>query len=79
MVGGDPLRLIKFPGDPENAGTFLAQSFVFCAVELLKALDDRASSKGDIVLEEIGNVDTGLTSGDWKREGIVVDGFVVSL
>lgn len=60
-------------------GTFLAQSFVFCAVELLKALDDRASSKGDIVPEPTANADADLTSGDWKREGIVVDGFVLSL
>jgi N-glycosylase/DNA lyase len=32
------------------------------------------------VIEPTGNADAGLTSGDWKREGVVVDeGFVVSL
>ena len=79
-MGGDPLRLIKFPGDPEKAWTFLAQSLVFCAAEVLNALDDRASSSGEVVPEPTGNADVGLTSGDWKREGRVVDdGFVVSL
>lgn len=28
-VGGESLSVIKFPGELENAGTFLAHSFVF--------------------------------------------------
>jgi len=48
--GGESLRVIKFPGELENAGTFLAHSFVFWALEVaVKAFDERASRRGDVI------------------------------
>jgi hypothetical protein len=51
-------------GEVENAGTFLAHSFVFCDGERSKAAEDNASSNGDITGFPFEGVPTGFISGD---------------
>lgn len=46
-VGGDSPKLIRLPGEPENAGKLFAQSVVFCSFAV-SAAEVMASSNGDI-------------------------------
>jgi len=71
---------MRLPGDSENAGTFLAHSFVFCASAVLNAFEDKVSSRGDVVEEPITPSDASLLSGDCRPEIVEADeAFVVSL
>jgi hypothetical protein len=70
--------VIRFPGEDEYAGTFLAQSFVFCVVEFVNAFDDRASRRGDVI--PLLATGTGFVSVGLNRAASVDgDGLEVSL
>lgn len=74
-VGGDSLRLIRWPGDPEKAGTFFAHSVVLWAAEVANAFADIAPNRGEVIPPTLLLfTEAGFVSDDWASGASDGDG-----